>query len=536
MPVPSDVDLRPKPLFSKIIIPASVERTLPSLVTYIDMVKKRDALNHTFCVFFVTPAYASQLLDENSFLSAAIRRAYRCLLDRKGVVIEALCAVVDKLPVSRALGNKGVLSGDEASQYGIKPPVAGTGFEGMAYVLLTPHSSVSSEELSPSDNGVIDFITAQHNLGDSTHRDTLRLPLANTVFQTGAPTTMFLSQWRTLGCDHEIELISKTNVSHHGIRLSGRINPSALATAFSIPLIPLTTPRVVKGCMGNIIREVVDPDGQTVQASSELESVVPRFFRSRGQPAQATVAWALVLPEHLRATAYHKTRHLLAIGPTDGEAGYTKQEELWERLWCSDPPVWNNLVAEAIANGARLHRVLSGGGGWGKKAGLLSLDPVPANQSTISSGDALLEMVDDPKDFESTLTPVVRAGESIQFFISPKSDLSQEASQSDSLEKLRLIPQTIDDHTWGWEIGTIPSTMDSIPGASWQHRPFQKDDKSVMFRGGFGALTEGGLTLTQHSVRPNEDNSLAVNTTMVDVPFSRFWAVNLPKIMSKRVK
>ncbi|KAE8840591.1 hypothetical protein PTNB85_03990 [Pyrenophora teres f. teres] len=509
---------------------------LPSLVTYINTVRRQDALCHTFCVFFVTPTYASQLLDENSFLRSAIRRAYRALLDKKGIVIDALCAVVDKLPASRALGNKDVLSADEASQYAIKPPVAGTGFEGMAYVLLTPHSSVSLEELRPSDNGVIDFITAQHRLGDSARRDTLRLPLANTVFQTGTPSTMFLSRWQTLGRDHDIELISKTNVSHHGIRLSGRNDFSGLATGFSIPLIPLTTPRVVKGCMGNIIREVVDPDGQTVQASSELESVVPRFFRSRGQPAQATVAWALVLPEHLKATNYHKTHHLLAAVPTDDDAGYTKQEEIWERLWRSDPPVWNNLVVEALANGARLHRVLSGGGGWGKKAGLLSLDPVPANQSTISSSDAMLEMVDDPKDFESTLTPVVRAGESIQFFISPKSDLSQEASQSDSLEKLRLIPQTVDDRTWGWEIGTIPSTMDSIPGASWQHRPFEKDVRPIIFRGGFGALTEGGLTLTQHSLRSNEGNSRAVNTTMVDVPFSRFWAVNLPKIHRGRVK
>ena len=440
--------------------------------------------------------------------------------------IHALCAVVDKLPVSRALPNKVDLFRHEVAQRGIEPPLAGTGFEGMAYTALGSEALLTPKQLPSSGNGVIDFITAEHASENTVHRDTLRLPLANTVFQTGTTTTMFLSKWKNTGHEPQFQLIAKTNSSHHGIRLSPRNRRFLLVTTFSTPLIPLTVPRVVEGCMGNIIRRVVDSEGQSVQASSELESVVPRFFRSRGQPAQATVAWALVVPEYLKDSVYAKTEHLLAALPTEEDADNTKQEDIWERLWRSDPPKWNSLVSEALAEGARLHRVLSGGGGWGKKAGLLSLDPVPANQATESSGGALLEMVNDPEDFESTLTPVVRSGDSIQFFISPKSDLAQEASRSDSLEKLQSIPNHKKDRAWGWNVGTVPSTMDSIPGESWQHRPLQEDARHVVFRGSFGALTEGALTLRQYSMERNKGEPRPVNTTMVDVPFSRFWAVN----------
>ncbi|RMZ70694.1 v-type c subunit family [Pyrenophora seminiperda CCB06] len=497
-------------------------------------VNSRAASLNTFCVFFVTPAYASQLLNGNDFLNVAIRAAYRALLTKPDVVIDVLCAVVHKLPVTRAVRNEnGVLSRHELERLGLEPPVAGTGFEGMAYALLDPNASVSSKHLPPSDNGAIDFITAQHVSKGSLHLDTLRLPLANTVFQTGTTTTMFLSQWKTTGRMDGIDLISRTNVSHHGIRITPPPKSySKLVTALSIPLIPLTVPRIVQGCMGNIIRQIVDSKGQSVQASSELESVVPRFFRSRGQPAQATVAWALVIPGHLKDTMTSRTEHLLANLPTEDVAASVKQKDIWELLWRSKPPMWNNLVSEALAEGARLHRVLSGGGGWGKKAGLLSLDPVPTNQATESSDDALLETDNDPEDFESTLTPVVQAGDSIQFFISPKSDLSQEASRSDNLKALESFPTDQACGPWGWEIGTIPSTVDSIPGESWQHRPLQGDDEitdfrgATVFRGGFGALTEGALTLTQHSMVWDEVTPRPVNTTMIDVPFSRLWAVN----------
>jgi hypothetical protein len=456
------------------------------------------------------------LQDDNAFLRKAILRAYRKANHKEDLCIHALCAVVDKLPIRKVLGEH------ELSRSATEPPFAGTGVEGITYALLPPDASVSSQELSPSDKSAIDFIFAEHDFKDIVYRDTLRLPLANTVFQTGTPSTMILSTWTITGAKRELTLASKTNVSHHGIRMSERQKSSQIPPVLNIPLIPLTMPRIVEGCMGNIIRRVVGPEGETIQASSELENVVPRFFRSRGQPPQSTVAWALVIPEELRTAVAARTDELLSGLPTDNQDMVSKQGDTWESLWRSHPPLWNTLVSKAITEGARLHRVLSGGGGWGKKAGLLSLDPVPANQAADSSKDNdFLGMANDPEGFESTLTPVVRDGDSIQFFISPKSDLEQLAQDADSLESIESFAGAAAGKPWGWELGTVPSTIDSIPGDSWQHRSSEEGKISTFL--GFGALTEGPMTLTQHS-QADGSKPGAVNITTIDVPFSRLSA------------
>jgi hypothetical protein len=399
--------------------------------------------------------------------------------------------------------------------------VAGAGVEGISYALLPVDASVSSQYLPPSDKAAIDFIFAEHVFQDTVYHDTLRLPLANTVFQTGMPSTMMLSTWENLAVkDRRMKLLSKTDVSHHGIRLLDQQNSSGVVPILNIPLIPLTMPRMVQGCMGNIIRRVVGPEGKAIQASSELESVVPRFFRSRGQPAQATVAWALVIPRELGAVIAARTDELLSALPPDNQGTASKQEDTWERLWRSDPPLWNTLVSQALTEGARLHRVLSGGGGWGKKAGLLSLDPVPTNQAAQSSKDNdFLGMVSDPEDFESTLTPVVRDGDSIQFFISPKSELEQKAENSGDHTMMRGYINAAANRPCDWELGTVPSTMDSIRGQFWQHRP--AESVIITKNLGFGALTEGPMTLTQHSLV--DESKVKSVTTTVDVPFSRFW-------------
>jgi hypothetical protein len=448
------------------------------------------------------------LLDDDTFLRDTLLRAYHSPSPLPDLRIHTLCAVVDKLPVTKIREHRPT-----------EPPSAGTGVEGICYAFLPSDASVSSQEPSSPDKGAIDFIFAEHNINDTIYHDTLRLPLANTVFQTGTPSTMILSTWNAPDANRQITPASKTNISHHGIRLIEQ-QPTDIAPALHVPLLPLTTPRTVEGCMGNIIRGVIGPEGKAIQASSELENVVPRFFRSRGQPAQATVAWALVIPEELKATIAARTDELISRLPTDNESTESEHADAWERLWRSDPPLWNTLVSQALTEGARLHRVLSGGGGWGKKAGLLSLDPVPASQVAESSKDnGLFGMVNDPQDFESSLTPVVQDGDSIQFFISPKSELEQLAQTSGTKKNINFLARLGVKSQLGWQLGTIPSTVDSIPGNSLQS-DHTKPTKSHRLRG-FGALTEGAMTLTQHS-RVDKSKIKSVTTT-IDVPFSRFW-------------
>jgi hypothetical protein len=194
---------------------------------------------------------------------------------------------------------------------------------------------------------------------------------------------------------------------------------------------------------------------------------------------------------------------------------------MWERLWQDQKGDWDRLVPRALARGARLHRVLSGGGGWGQKAGLISLDPVPVRDELPIRMEDATSSFDGPGDFSSVLTPVVEDGDAIQFFISPAPP--GQAKEHAGLETLKALPTK---DTLGWEIGTVPSTIDAIPGASWQHAESTAKHIAV-FQNCFGALAEGGLTLTRRRMNSPSAPLLTFMTSTIDVPYTRLWSVEM---------
>ena len=470
--------------------------------------------------------------------------------------MHAICAVVDKLPTAVPVAVEG---GRSAIRAGLKsraqnPPVNETGLEGISYVLLPTKAEVTAQPKVTGEQGCIDFLAHTHTTNQGRHHDRLRVPLANTVFQTGEPSTMVNSTWEHNGSGLTlrsrrtpmtavINLSAKDAVQQQSYKSELQTYFNQEAAALSIPLIPLTTPRQVDGHMGNIIRAVIGPDGNKMTASTELEQVVPQYFKSRDEPAQATSAWALVIPEDKVHTVNTDFSQLMRsetgadtkdLKPEDRE--YFEQKA-HETLWQRDPPRWNGAIQAAIAKGARLHKVLSGGGGWGKKAGLLSLDPVAIGAPIREERSK----VDEDDDFESVdefstaLKPVVEDGDFIQFFISTSVPQADEGSPFENLKNLQTSAQ---GDVWSWEFGVIPSTVDSIPGGSWQHTGAASEDIAV-FRGSFGALTERGLTLMrgrQMELKTGMGDNL--NTTMIDVPFSRWSALRLfprPGVSTKKV-
>ena len=136
-----------------------------------------------------------------------------------------------------------------------------------------------------------------------------------------------------------------------------------------LPLKQLTFPRRIEAGMGNILKQTSSETNTPQGASGELEKAVLDYISSPSTPS---------LSEKL---------------------------SIFARLTPHSPTAHENLFT---APGARIHRVLSGGGGWGNKAGLLSLDPQSETQAQGFSND-----------FESG-EGVVKVGEYVQFFIAER--------------------------------------------------------------------------------------------------------------------
>lgn len=530
-----------RPFNSAILIPACVndavgglllqrnirliQQDFNHLITYIRPVTRENIATDTFCVVLVTPSFAPWLSKESDFLRRTLRRTYSAAFARVTgrLTVHVLCAVVDKLPAGRTIDTKTTVHKEMATRK-LSPPVGDVGYEGIAVATLPASASILSTSPRSAQRGAIDFVFSRDTTDNKVCSETWRVPLANTVFQTGSPSTMFLSQWSIVGQDKSCELEREVDVSHHTVRMTSATLPvSQVASALGIPLVPLTLPRRVEGCMGNIVRSVLGEDGVPITASSELEHAVPQYFKSRSEPAQPTTAWALVLPKPLTDRQRGRTAGLLTRQMSRSEKGTQMLEVLWERTWNREPPVWNGIVQRALEEGARLHRVLSGGGGWGKKAGLLSLDPVPLSEEVPIRMEDASSSFEGPGDFSSALTPVVKDGDAIQFFISPSTGKVSE--DEGYLEQVKLMNRSKMD-TLGWELGTIPSTVDSIPGGSWQHQG-SDDDYVAVFRDCFGALSESGLILTRHVHANTDQPPYLDSTTTVDVPFSRFSMIEL---------
>ncbi|KAG0635894.1 hypothetical protein HOY80DRAFT_1011594 [Tuber brumale] len=136
-----------------------------------------------------------------------------------------------------------------------------------------------------------------------------------------------------------------------------------------LPLKQLTFPRRIEAGMGNILKQTSSETGAPQGASRELEKAVLDYISSPSTPS------------------------------------LSRRLSIFARLTPHSSVAHENLF---MAPGARIHRVLSGGGGWGSKAGLLSLDPQSETQVEVFA-----------KNFESG-EGIVKVGEYVQFFVAER--------------------------------------------------------------------------------------------------------------------
>ncbi len=316
----------------------------------------------------------------------------------------------------------------------------------------------------------------------------IEMPLANTVFHNGRSSTMTASRWAWLegSTPRRLEVIQSRDLQHQRVLMPIDAR-TALRKSHSLgfPLKTLTVPWIIASAMGNIVREVYTDAtaSNTMPASGGLEAAVNQYFHMSGRSPEPVTVWALIT--------------------------------LKER-WHGEPTVTELPTLGYFERGSRLHRVLSGGGGYGKKKGLLSLDPDALHRSgtglsSFGTGENL------EQEETEALGNVAKKGDVIQFFLYfPTAKLPPPDGQSVSLSRAEI------------DFGTIPSTIDTMPDTEPQ-LPSPGQAAHIEYRDDiFGALSEQGMSLTIDTYGPLGMDSVGAHRlgrvvqTKLDVPFTRY--------------
>ncbi|KAI1306936.1 hypothetical protein F5Y03DRAFT_353640 [Xylaria venustula] len=213
---------------------------------------------------------------------------------------------------------------------------------------------------SSDEAACVSFVT--NPLYGNTGALEVTLPLANTVFQNGRRSSLYASRW-DVSNEGWVALRRRDPKIRQVIGAMG--NPAHFVpTKSMIPLLPITPPRKILAGLGNIVRQV-EINGSATPASKELEVIIPKVFEERGRgrrtPPKPIGVWCWVIPPHVMEAVDFGDLVLFKAGSSQTDAPtITGSEKVFSKL---------------LSSGCRLHKVLSGGGGWGLKQGLLSLDP-----------------------------------------------------------------------------------------------------------------------------------------------------------------
>lgn len=447
-------------------------------------------------VLLVTPAFAPWIDPTNTLLHDCMNKLF---VNEPGHKPQnpryAVAAVIDKLPDPR----------DEAADL--------LGSEGLS-LLLARAKDVSGKvagasRLKSTDKDEPSFIYAVQPLHSALGSNAaigapyeVGLRLAKTIFVNGKDRTIFGMRWDYDSDQGKFYLSQSSDLSNCTVAST----TESIRNSLDVPLFPVGQRRNVVSSLGNILRQVSkSTDGKSddpMPASSELEKELPKYVAEHGLHQRVSV-WALVeKPDRVVSTD--------ALDP--------------------------NHVPGAICNGSKLHRVVSGGGGWGKKQGLLSLDPETTFADTTPHGgllpiDELLGSEDagslseklqgSPDSFQrlafgddlSALSQVASQGDFIQFFasVAPKGEKTKPSGELSNYGEGICC-----------RFGVIPSaeTAEAIANVS--------DAKSrdiVMLPNYFGALTEKAITYSQPVHDEGSSDGSRENRTKLDIPGCRVQLV-----------
>ena len=444
----------------------------------------------------ITPVHI-KLLDQNlGFISDVLRHVFQAPED--GQHLDVVAAVVDRIPCpsharpiklpESQISTVNVASqpclenGSEGISFAVLDSVAaapdlwsiGTGPEEQDSTSIQQRCTLSFElppiAIHPSPFGGKEG--SQHLVSRM-----LQLPVANTLFQNGKTATLIAQRWRlrhvpqssfALSCVREtslprLKLRTTDAFSNQGTDFDQRLTSH---------LTQITPTRIITAAVGNIIRRIsvgtTSATSNDRPASEELEKAISHALKEDRYPAQHAGVWALV-----RSASHTPLDSPTTESNDDGEESAD--------------------IRELLLKGCRLHKVLSGGGGWGEKQGLLALDPAYNYGVSAEKFDAPFES-DADGDIESEklqgLGQVVKPGDGVKFYTNqPPPDLESPQApfpiETGAETKIGL----------SMNFGSLPSTMDAMPIHSTSETNKNSQATCTILRDHFGMLSEQGMSL-----------------------------------------
>ncbi|KAK2065865.1 hypothetical protein LY76DRAFT_530179 [Colletotrichum caudatum] len=239
------------------------------------------------------------------------------------------------------------------------------------------------------------------------------LPLANTIFQNGLRSTILASRWHRPTSKGVLKPVFIKEKQSQDVCYFPMISSSDVYV--DSPIVPITVPRKIVAGLGNIVSQI-EVGGHEMPASAELETAVGELYTRRAKeghefPPGPVGVWAIVVPP---GRFQNEDLELLRDWTGDLSRIQTAYDEWGQAL------AFKDLVHQLLRNGSRVYKILSGGGGWGKKQGLLSLDP----ETTYSASSEEEDLESFIRSFESRHNGgdqqgVVSPGSWIQYFVSP---------------------------------------------------------------------------------------------------------------------
>ena len=292
----------------------------------------------------VTPQFASILeLDNPNFINLIKAQCHSARPDDQ---INVLAAVVDEVPSpsSRRRGELGASAPSTDPRTGISVLVRDS--EALLLRLWEDDGGLSTHGANALDGTLGFSIDVQevsgngHTQSSASSQHQLTLALPNTIFESGREHTLIalcysVTDVSTEGQVTDLRCIRSRHLHRFNLDLGSAKSPlAARATIDNAAMQPLTSFRKITDAMGNIVRRLAapGPDATPLPASRELEEAL------RAEKSLNFEIWAEVAP--------------------GGEPADPSQQ-----------------LQEALQRGHRFYRITGGGGGWGARAGLLSLEP-----------------------------------------------------------------------------------------------------------------------------------------------------------------